>query len=149
MDDSLKGGKSNACHCGFSTSSHSYMLLHLSEGNCQPSDAQCMLVRVRLSEIHTSRMALVDTIQKLQDEEVSLGGILALAAKPITKAAKARSCNVCKKLTNDLFGDVPQCGKHTGGKSEMIVKGRVFNIDDRQKRAVSDIVENLLHGTDH
>lgn len=145
-DDRADGGKVNACSCGFSTSLIRYMLQHLMEGNCKPSDAQCFAVRQRMSEIHTSKMALADAVQKLNDEEYALSGILALAAKPIVKAKKPRACCICGKSTNDLFGEVPQCLRHTGGKQEMVVKGKVFTVSDQDKRKVSDIIEGLLYG---
>ena len=146
QDDRTAGSVSNVCSCGFSTSLTAYMLLHLSEGNCKPSDAQCAAVRHRLSEIHVSRMALNDTLTKLQNEEESLAKILLLQEKPITKAPKARMCCICKKPTNDMFGEVPQCLKHTAGKQEMMVKGKVITVSDQDKRKVSDIIEGLLYG---
>lgn len=145
-DDISTGRVANTCSCGFYTSSMPYMLLHLSEGNCKPSDAQAFAVRQRLSEIHIAKMALEDSKVKLEQEEYSLAGVLALVEKPITKAPKARACCICKKPTNDLFGDVPQCLKHTAKASEMVVKGKVVTISDQDRRKVSDIIEGLLYG---
>lgn len=146
MKDSASGSQTLKCSCGFYTTLSSYMLLHLSEGRCVPTDGHCHLVRQRLSELHVRRMGLADTLVKLEEEERSLGGILALAEKPIVRARARRPCCICHKLTNEMFGEVPQCVRHTGGKSVVAAHGKVVEVTDEQKAKLSGLIEDAFYG---
>src|SRR6267142_4122754 len=110
-------GKGFTCNCGFWTSLASYMFLHLSQGNCIPSDAQAAMIRARLSEIHIAAMGLQDTMAKLVEETRSLDSILRLLQYPIIKDRKDRLCRVCGKPTKDRFGASPQCLRHVKATS--------------------------------
>ncbi len=102
------------CQCGFFTSHPDYMLLHLAEGNCVPSDGQCNLMRNRVAAIHTELVAVGVQQSRLQNEQMRLSMILQMAVTPlVARRANARHCRQCGKLTVDKFGDAPQCERHT------------------------------------
>jgi hypothetical protein len=125
------------CSCGFGTSIASYMLLHLSEGSCIPSDAQAAMIRRRLSEIHIARMGLQDTLAKLDDETRSLDSILRLLQYPIIRDRKDRLCRVCGKPTKDRFGASPQCLRHI----------KATSVEDAIRATV--ILEQLMSDDDY
>jgi len=124
------------CSCGFGTSLASYMLLHLSEGDCIPSDSQAAMIRSRLSEIQIARMGLQDSLAKLADEVKSLDSILRLLQYPIIKDRKDRLCRVCGKPTKDRFGASPQCLRHI----------KATSMEDAIRATV--ILEQLMSGDD-
>lgn len=113
------------------------MLLHLSEGNCIPSEAQAALARARLCKIHVARMGLQDSLAKLADEEYALGSILRLVQNPVTRSKKDRLCRVCGKPTKDRFGESPQCLRHI----------KATSIEDAIKATV--ILEQLMSEDDN
>lgn len=117
-DDTPTGSKSLTCACGFSTSLPSYMLAHLSEGNCQPSDAQSVILRSRLSEIHTARMALTDRMASLELEQTAINAILRMSKEPVVKRATARPCQICGTMTKERRGKYPQCPKHEDSNAD-------------------------------
>ena len=116
------------CECGYYTSTSHYMLDHLRYGQCEPSESHRELIKSRLRVIDVSLQAARTNIVFLESETTSLFKVLNGIRIPPKPAD--RRCNVCKAKTREMFGGVPQCGKHVAGGD---VK-------------VSSIIEELLYG---
>lgn len=118
------------CDCGYATSMAIYMRSHLAEGNCKPSDAHCAMIRTRLSEIATLRMATLDTIASYDNESLALFHILTMEERPIVKPPKERHCRICHRLTKETRNSAPECSYHTA------------KVDS----AMLSIIEDMMYG---
>jgi hypothetical protein len=153
MDESDRASRGSLhCSCGFFTSHATYMLDHLKTSDCQLTYGQIeTAIALRLREIATQRMAIADTVASLDIEEAALNKIVSgtwLAQWRKAMPRKARHCVICHQPTNETFGGSPQCLRHTAGRQEVVVKGKVIQFTDRDKRKVSDILEKLMYGKD-
>src|SRR5262245_49928398 len=148
MDDQRRAIDVLKCTCGEARTAPS-MLLHLLEGNCIPTETQAILLRKRLSVIHTAVMAHTDAIENFRLEGEALQSILRLQELPVSRTAQRRPCSRCGKLTTDRFGERAQCLHHNVTKTtrnHMVYDGKVFDVTDEEKAAVKNIISKVLHG---
>lgn len=130
MAEFKASSKGFTCSCGFGTSMPDYMRSHLAEGSCIPSEAHCVLLRSRLSELATRRMATIDELASIDNEVTALFQILTMATRPTIKPPKERHCRICHRLTKETRNSAPECSYHTA------------KVDS----AMLSIIEDMMYG---
>lgn len=121
------------CNCGFYTTLADYMLTHVAEGNCMPSESQLQLVMQKLNLIDNEQRLLRNRLNNLEAESTKLNRILVYARNVLPPRRQQKNCRQCGKLTYDKFGGTALCAHHVSRGGQ---------------RDINNILEELIYGPD-